>query len=186
MPSDKHSLIRQLKLEPHIEGGWFRRIFEASHRPAIETDAGARPTLTAIHYLLTDDRPIGHWHLNCSDILHFFHAGAPIDYYLLDETHGLRRATLGPDPDAGHQLCLPVEGGTWKASHLREGTFGLLSEAVSPGFDYADMTLGRAAELTERFPQHRRLIERFSKPVGACASRIRRRIESGSRKAAKP
>ena len=163
MMSDKETLIRQLGLEPHIEGGWYRRIFQADHRPTIATGAGPRLTLTAIHYMLTDDRPIGHWHLNRSDILHFFHAGDPIDYYLLDRTHGLRRFTLGPNLHAGHRLCLAVEGATWKASRLRDGAFGLLSEAVSPGFDYEDMTLGNADDLVKQFPQHRPLIKRFAK-----------------------
>ena len=164
--SDKERLIDRLGLEPHIEGGWYRRIFEATHRPAIVTDAGARLALTAIHYMLTDDNPIGHWHLNRSDILHFFHAGDPIDYYLLDSQHGLRRFTLGPNLDAGHQLCLVVQGGTWKAACLSAGPFGLLSEAVSPGFDYEDMTLGRITELVKQFPQHRQLIERFANGHG--------------------
>ncbi|MCT6778171.1 cupin domain-containing protein, partial [Streptomyces sp. CS7] len=31
--------------------------------------------LTSIHYLLTRGSPVGHWHLNESDILHFHHHG---------------------------------------------------------------------------------------------------------------
>jgi predicted cupin superfamily sugar epimerase len=64
-----------------------------------------------------------------------------------------------------HQLHLEphVEGGTWKASHLSDGNYGLVSEAVSPGFDYRDMTLGRLDALLERFPQHAKLVRAFSR-----------------------
>jgi predicted cupin superfamily sugar epimerase len=41
----------------------------------------------------------------------------------------------------GEQLQLLVKGGCWKTAILETGEFGLISEAVSPGFEYADMAL---------------------------------------------
>ncbi|WP_324290231.1 cupin domain-containing protein [Streptomyces antarcticus] len=38
--------------------------------------------MTSIHYLLTHWSPVGHWHLNRSDILHFHHHGEPVTYHL--------------------------------------------------------------------------------------------------------
>ncbi len=160
---DVETLIRELGLEPHVEGGYFRRTFQADHRERIATPGGERFTMTSIYYLLTADSPVGHWHLNQSDILHFFHLGAPVTYYLIHPDGQLETVVLGPDPGQGHQLQLAVKGGTWKASHLEAGDYGLISEAVSPGFEYADMTLGEAADLGARFPQHAELIRRFSK-----------------------
>ena len=75
--------IEWLELEPHVEGGYFRRTFQADHRATVPTPAGERFTLTSIHSLLTHWAPIGHWHLNRSDILHFHHHGDPITYHLL-------------------------------------------------------------------------------------------------------
>ncbi len=159
---NKHQLIHSLQLQPHVEGGYFRRTYQSDHRPALPTESGERLRLTSILYLLTDDARVGHWHLNRSDILHFFHRGEAITYYLIDDTSGeLSRHILGPDPTAGHQLQLAVPGGTWKASHLPLGEYGLISEAVCPGFEFADMTLGQRAELQQRFPQHEALISRF-------------------------
>lgn len=146
-----------------MEGGFFRRTFQADHRDKLELEIGERLTLSSIYYLLTSDSPIGHWHQNLSDILHFYHLGAPLHYYMIHPDGRLQTAVLGPDLTAGHQLQLAVPGGCWKASHLPEGDYGLISEAVSPGFEYEDMTLGERASLLERFPQHRELIEAYTR-----------------------
>ena len=37
---DAEALIEALQLEPHVEGGYFRRTFQADHRERIETPAG--------------------------------------------------------------------------------------------------------------------------------------------------
>jgi len=163
MPLTKQQIIEHLKLEQHVEGGYFRRTFAAEQRAPIETEHGPRLTLSSIFYLLTDDARIGHWHLNQSDIIHYYHAGNPVDYYLINEAGELDCVTLGHDLLAGHQLQLVVTGGTWKASHLGDGEYGLISEAVAPGFDFADMTLGEKQALSEQYPRHKVLIDQFTR-----------------------
>lgn len=53
------------------------------------------------------------------------------------------------------QLIVP--GGVWKATVLEGGEgkddhWGLLGEAVAPGFDYRDMRFGNAEEMQKAFP----------------------------------
>ena len=161
-------LIQLLGLEGHVEGGFFRRTYEALDTPRIDTPGGERFSLTSIYYLLTAAGPIGHFHRNRSDIVHYFHLGDPIDYFLIHADGRLERVTMGPDPRRGHRLQLTVRGGVWKASRLTadgEYGYGLISEAVSPGFDYADMTLGDTARLLTEFPQHGALIRDLSRPA---------------------
>lgn len=69
--------IDALRLEPHVVSGFFRRTFQAGHLPPLLTERGKLHLLTSIHYLLTEASPVGYWHLNRSDILHFHHSGAP-------------------------------------------------------------------------------------------------------------
>ena len=160
-------LIELLELEGHVEGGYFRRTYEAQNTPRINTAGGERFTMTSIYYLLTEGGPIGHFHRNRADIVHYFHLGDPVSYYLIHPDGRLDTVTMGPDPRLGHKLQLTVAGGIWKASRLTDGGslgYGLISEAVSPGFDYADMTLGETAALLARFPQHRAIIEELSRP----------------------
>ncbi len=156
------ALIEALQLQPHVEGGYFKRTFQADHREKIDTAAGPRYTLTSIFYLLTQQSPIGHWHLNKSDIIHYFHLGDPITYYLIYPDRHLQKAIMGPDPTQGHLLQLTVKGGVWKASHLESGDYGLISEAVAPGFEYQDMTLGKEEELMRQLPQQEQLIKQLS------------------------
>jgi predicted cupin superfamily sugar epimerase len=160
---DKATIIATLGLEAHIEGGYFARTFQPDHRPQVETPLGPRYTMTSIHYLLTDDSPIGHWHRNESDIVHFHHLGAPVHYTMLHPDGRLETAVLGPDLAAGQRLQLTVRGGVWKASHLPTGEYGLISEAVAPGFDYADMALGTRADLLAQFPQHAAVVRAYTR-----------------------
>ena len=158
------TLIQHLNLEMHREGGYFRRTFQADHRPKLQTQYGPRFTLTSIYYLLTKQRAIGHFHLNKSDIIHFFHQGDAIEYFLISPEGKLHRFTLGQDLQAGQVFQYTVPGGWWKASRLTQGEagYGLISEAVAPGFEYADMTLGKQSELLKQFPKHRALIRQLT------------------------
>ncbi|CAK8721686.1 MAG: hypothetical protein CDV28_10493 [Candidatus Electronema aureum] len=130
-------LIRLLKLEPHpLEGGYFRRIYESSLR--CDCGYGSRPLLTSIYYLLTQESPVGLLHKNRSDILHYHQRGAAVKYIMISPEGSLSEHILGPDIQHGETLQLLVPGGWWKASRLCEGEYALISEAVAPGFDYAD------------------------------------------------
>jgi predicted cupin superfamily sugar epimerase len=159
-------LAKALNLEPHVEGGYFRQTFRADHRPNISTVNGDRVTMTSIYYLLSAQSPIGHFHMNQSDIMHYFHTGDPITYYMLNIDGSLQKTILGPDPTLGHQMQMMVKGGTWKASKIStDGKYGygLIGEAVAPGFEYADMQLGNTVMLSMQFPLHAQVIEELSR-----------------------
>ena len=160
------AVVHQLKLVEHVEGGFFSRTYAADYR--LLTPAGDdRRSMSSIFYLLAAQSPIGHFHLNRSDIVHYFHMGDPITYYLLHPDGELKTAVMGNNLSAGEVLQLTVPGGVWKASQIPidgEHGFGLISEAVSPGFEYSDMTLGYQSKMIAQFPQHRELLERLSHP----------------------
>lgn len=144
--------IAKLSLEPHSEGGYFKRIYTS---PLLHDVAHAqRPLCTSIYYLLTREQPIGCMHRNRSDILHYFLDGGPLEYLLLGADGALRRARL----DAESPFLL-VPGGCWKASHLLEGAgHALIAEVVTPGFDYADHQFARKYDMP---PQHLEVLRSF-------------------------
>ena len=157
-------LVEHLGLDGHIEGGFFRRTY-ASDYTLLTADDRERLSLSSIFYLLAAESPIGHFHLNQSDIVHYFHLGDPITYYLLHPTGKLETTVMGSDVRNGQVLQLTVPGGVWKASEIpANGShgFGLISEAVTPGFEYDDMTLGYREQMLVSFPQHEELIQRLS------------------------
>jgi uncharacterized protein len=163
----KADYIRELSMRRHREGGYFAE----TYRSDITIDTGRpgkhglRSIGTCIYYMLTDDEPRGFLHRNLSPIIHFFHAGAPMTYWLMDETGLRERHVLGPNLAAGEALQLLVPGGVWKCSELHPGgSYGLLSEAVMPGFEYDDSRIPSRDEFLGLFPHGRDLAARFCRP----------------------
>lgn len=180
---DKQSVIETLQLEPHIEGGYFRRTYASPKSITItkQTANGQevrceRPTMTSIYYCLTSDHPIDYFHRNHSDIMHYFNLGLPIRYTVILPDGTLQETILGPSIREGHKQQLLVQGGCWKACELlcKSGhsgigeciaatdqqaggnlcDYGLISEAVTPGFDYSDMRLATAAEMQSAYSKY--------------------------------
>ncbi len=134
--------VTRLGLEPHPEGGWFRRIYTSPQSMA--TANGQRPLATSIYYLLTREQPRNRLHANRSDILHFLIDGGPVDYLYVAPGEELRRQRLAGD-GARHLL---VPGNHWKTSQLADGaTHALIAELVTPGFDFADHRFATRADL---------------------------------------
>ena len=149
---ETEQLISLLELEPHPrEGGYFRRTYESSISAPVF--GGQRKLMTSIYYLLCRKSPIGYLHRNRVDIVHYFHLGAPCQYVLISPEGKVSTVILGPDLPAGQQLQLTVPGGYWKGSRLLHGEYSLISEAVSPGFDYADNHLATAKDLQHLSPE---------------------------------
>ena len=96
------TLIEQLKLEPHVEGGYFRRTYNADHLAAIgptrsadAADSEQQSFCSAIYYLLCSQSPIGHLHRNRSDILHFHHSGQTLKYTLISPSGEISDGVMG-------------------------------------------------------------------------------------------
>ncbi len=117
-------IIKALGLEPHIEGGFFRRTYQSDDQNMVVTAGGQRHCMTSIFYLLTQNSPIGHFHLNQSDIVHYYHLGDPIQYTLIFPDGTLKTVVMGHDVLAAQCLQLHVPGGIWKASQVMHGAAG--------------------------------------------------------------
>lgn len=131
MPAiDGQRLIEALGLEPHPEGGHFRR-FHAS-LAEVECDGRRRPAMTAIHYLLSAGQ-YSRWHRVDADEAWHWQQGDPLELLQFDAaTARLSCIRLGPaDRDA--QPCCIVPAGTWQAARPL-GDFALVVCTVSPGF----------------------------------------------------
>lgn len=102
--------------------------------------------------MLTDDRPIGYFHKNKSDIVHYFDAGSSLTYLVVHPEGKLKRVKLGFNIIKGDRPQLLVPGGFWKATVLEEGEFALLGEAVAPDFDSRDMEIGKPDNFRSSFP----------------------------------
>lgn len=127
-------IIAALELAPHPEGGWFRETWRAL---AAE---GARPSGTAIHFLLKAEER-SHWHRVDADEIWLYHAGAPLALRMAADGNGpASTLRLGPDLGAGEQPQIVVPKGHWQAARTT-GAWTLVSCTVSPGFMFEGFEL---------------------------------------------
>ena len=156
------SIINKLKLQSHIEGGFYRQTFETSEYT--NTCQGKRSLMNTIYYMLTADSPIGYLHRGRNDITHFFHLGAPMNYILLSPHGQIVKVTLGPYQNKGQNLIFTAPGSWWKCSFIKaDSEFSLISEVVSPGFDFVDHEIAKREFILDKFPEHMNLLKDFIK-----------------------
>lgn len=154
MTNNKDAIIGKLNLKRlSAVGGYFSETYKSPHLMEIAGSSVKRNIITSIYYLLTDDEPISYFHMDKSDVVHFFHSGHPVSFLTISSEGNLKEIVLGPDISKGHVPQMVVTGGTWKAAILKEGEFSLISEVVSPGFSESDEKMGNSKLLKNLFPQ---------------------------------
>ncbi|RVU36532.1 cupin domain-containing protein [Hwanghaeella grinnelliae] len=123
-------VIRQLDLQPHPEGGWFREVFRHA------APDGGRGLVTSIYYLLkTGER--SHWHrvTDAEEIWHF-HAGAPLRLRIAAPEGSAENHILGMNLPAEERPQAVVPTGWWQSAETT-GEWTLVGCTVAPAFDFA-------------------------------------------------
>ena len=139
------SLIEQLLLQPHPEGGWYREVHRSSRR--VTTPRGERAALTTIYYLL-EQAQLSRWHVVESDEIWHFYAGAPLLLLTYDPTSRQLVRHLLSAPTGGFTSMGVVPAGVWQAAHSL-GEYSLVGCTVSPGFEFSGF------RFTVDVPDHR-------------------------------
>lgn len=149
----KPSLAELMGLEAHPEGGWYARTWATT--PALTPPGypGARPSATAIHYVLGAGESSA-WHRVRSDELWLWHRGAALSLSLGGDgpspSGTPTEVVLGSRLETGEVPQALVSGGHWQSARPlprpgdAEGPDGgavLVSCVVSPGFSFADFAL---------------------------------------------
>ncbi|MFO0852340.1 MAG: cupin domain-containing protein [Gemmataceae bacterium] len=160
-------VVRLLDLKPHpVEGGFFRETWrDATVIPgaSLPRHSEDRPVGTAIYYLLTGNTVSEMHRLPGDEVFHFY-LGDPVRMLQLHPDGSAKVLTLGQDLLAGQVPQLVVPGGVWQGSHVLPGRhgFALLGATMAPGFDYADYTTGRRAELAKGWPGNDELLVKLT------------------------
>ena len=130
------TLIDQLQLQPHPEGGFFREVHRSQERVQ---PAGARPlrhAMTNIYFLLLTGT-YSRWHRVLSDEVWHWYEGGTVELLLAaPEVSDFATLQLGP---AG-STCAPIQivpAHWWQAARPR-GSYALMGCTVAPGFEFAD------------------------------------------------
>tara|TARA_Y100001970_G_C14078042_1_gene773115 strand:+ start:470 stop:877 length:408 start_codon:yes stop_codon:yes gene_type:complete len=120
--SDAESIIKDLNLEPHPEGGHFVECFRTE-------------SISIIYYLLKKNEK-SHWHrLNKNENLHFY-KGNPLMIYLSEDGISFTSYILGEKNNFNYT----VKSGIWFAMKSC-GEYSLIGCTVVPAFDYKDFEL---------------------------------------------
>ena len=137
------ALARQLDLERHPEGGWYRQTWRSPVSFTPDGYPGPRHTATAIYFALHPGERSA-WHVVRSDELWLWHAGGPLELRLGGTGAHPGAATVrlvGGDLAAGHEPQAVVPGGVWQSAAPAGPAPVLVTCVVAPGFDFADFRL---------------------------------------------
>ena len=149
------TLVKQLDLAPHPEGGHFRRTWTAPTH--VETPRGQRATASAILFVLDRDEEAA-WHLVHSDELWIWSGPGALEIHLGGDGEAPSSepqiVTLGSpateeeelfpsEPSNPVQFLVPA--GSWQRTFAR-GQAALATCVVSPEFSFEDWKLASAGE----------------------------------------
>lgn len=158
-------LIRELRLEPHAEGGYFREIIRSGETlpwPLPARYDGGRCLFTNIYFMLRG-ADVSHLHRLASDEMWHFLEGSPTEMAIIGPDGNLETVRLGAGIASGEQFTVLLPRGSWFGASVAapapgEEAYSLFSCTVVPGFDYRDFELGLRDELLQLFPQHEEII----------------------------
>ena len=154
------TLVRELGLLPHPEGGHYRETYRASH-----AGADGRAASTTIYFLLSKGEVSRLHRIDADEGWHLY-LGGPLKIYELDEREPYappRITMLGTDLDRGERPQHVVPAGRWFGAEPAPGVpYALVGCTVAPGFEFARFELGNRTRLSALFPDARALIKRLT------------------------
>ena len=155
--------IKKLKLDKHPEGGYFTNTYTSNKKIELRGYDGFRYSCSAIYYLLTGNQ-FASFHIMKSDEIWHFYSGSSLTLHIIDLKGQLNKILVGPNLKEGERFQVIVKSGCWFAASINEKkSYSLVGCTVSPGFDYRDWKIGNRKNLSEKFPQHKKIIEKYTK-----------------------
>ena len=152
------TLKETFQLEPHPEGGYYKRHYQST--VMVPTARGLRHATSNISYLLSGE-DFSAFHRIQSDETWTYHQGTTeLEIYELTGS-GMETRTLGPNSPI---LTVPPQ--TWFAARPKSNNktdYVLCSCVVSPGFDFNDFEMADRNELIQQFPGHLATIQALTR-----------------------
>lgn len=165
MNKDAQNWIHKLHLEEHPEGGYFVESYKAEKFVSLPEYDGPRNACSAIYYLLEGDQFLTFHKLKSDELWHFY-AGTSLTLQIIETDGRLNQLRLGPDIDKKETFQAVVRSGSWFAASINNhNSYSLVGCTVSPGWHPHDEELGDMEVLAKTYPQHRLIIEKFTRPI---------------------
>lgn len=135
-----HTLITELDLQPHPEGGYYREIFRSGSKVQPDGQRAERDALTAIYFLLVAGQHSA-WHQVLSDEVWSHLEGDALELLCFDakdsQASTIELSRFSAD---GAKPIHVVPAGIWQAARPL-GEYALLGCYVGPGFDFSDFRM---------------------------------------------
>ena len=126
--NNPEELIKELKMIPHPEGGYFSESFRDKDN-----------NVSLIYYLLKKGQH-SHWHrLKKNEILHFY-KGDPLLVNISKDGKTTYTQILGYNTENKESMHIVIEANSW-FSMTSKGEYSLIGCTVAPGFNYSDFEL---------------------------------------------
>ncbi|HEX7337571.1 MAG TPA: cupin domain-containing protein [Gemmatimonadales bacterium] len=139
MADRAQTLIAQLGLKPHPEGGYYGELYRSEQSVTPADGRGPRSALTTIYFLLPAGA-VSRWHQVQSDEVWHFYEGAPLELWIAPPSGDrIDRRQLGA-LGARQRPVHAVPAGWWQAARST-GDYTLVGCTVGPGFDFRDFVL---------------------------------------------
>jgi predicted cupin superfamily sugar epimerase len=161
------SIIRDLELVSHPEGGWFRETYRSSLQVPFNSSEneffGNRAVSTCIYFLLTSGSFSAFHRIRQDEIWHFYD-GYPLALHMINSAGEHSVSIIGRDFERGEVPQFVVPAGNWFAAEVNAANgFSLVGCTVAPGFDFKDFELGDRKELLAHYPTHNNVIEKLTR-----------------------
>jgi predicted cupin superfamily sugar epimerase len=160
MASEADSIIAQLALTPHPEGGYYAETFRSPIEIKSAGHDGRRAASTAIYFLLRAGEFSALHRVRSDEVWHHY-AGDPVELVLLHDDGRSEHVALGSELARGSRPQWVVPANQWQAARVREGGahgYALCGCTVAPGFEFRDFTMPSRAELSALYPAQASLI----------------------------
>jgi uncharacterized protein len=158
-------LVNHYQLKPHPEGGFYKRTYRSSeviHEECLPIRFPAeRSCSSAIYYLLEGQQFSAFHRLKSDELWHFYYGGA-LNIYCIDEEGKFELVTLGNSLQNEEVFQATIRSGLWFAAQpAHPDSFSFVGCTVSPGFEFEDLEMSDADQLSALYPQHEQLIRQF-------------------------
>ncbi|WP_459209959.1 cupin domain-containing protein [Aquimarina rhabdastrellae] len=160
-------IVKKLDMLPHPEGGFYKETYRSEatiKKEALIGDfSGDRNYSTAIYFLLTSENFSAFHRIKQDEIWHHYE-GASLYVHVIDQDGVYARYSVGKNLEEGEFPQLVVPAGCWFASSVKnEDAYTFVGCTVAPGFDFADFELANREELAVQYPEHKKIIEQYTR-----------------------
>lgn len=158
--------INMLKLQQHIEGGYFTEIYRSKNIIKKENLSHSydsdRCFITSIYYLLKSGQKSLFHKIKSDEVWHFY-AGSPLKLLSIFSNKEFHIFILGNDFEKNEKFQVGIPADSWlAATPIFDNSYSLVGCTVAPGFEYSDLEIANRDYMLKNYPHLNDVIKIFT------------------------